>query len=69
MKRKIKCPTCRNLTTWDENPWRPFCSERCKMIDFGDWATERNAIPGKTVSQSLGGEDDDFSSHPYGKEN
>ncbi|KAF0808944.1 DNA gyrase inhibitor [Alcanivorax sp. S71-1-4] len=28
-----------------DNPWRPFCSERCKLIDLGDWAAERHAIP------------------------
>jgi uncharacterized protein len=35
----IKCPICKNRTTWEENPWRPFCSERCKMIDLGKWAS------------------------------
>jgi len=28
-----------------ENPWRPFCSERCKLIDLGDWIEERHRIP------------------------
>ena len=28
-----------------ENPWRPFCSERCKLIDLGDWIEERYRIP------------------------
>ena len=37
---KIICPLCRQLTTWKENPWRPFCSERCKLIDLGKWASE-----------------------------
>ncbi|MCL5022398.1 MAG: DNA gyrase inhibitor YacG [Nitrospirae bacterium] len=36
---KIRCPFCRKLTTWEENPWRPFCSERCKLIDLGKWAS------------------------------
>jgi endogenous inhibitor of DNA gyrase (YacG/DUF329 family) len=30
-----------------DNPYRPFCSERCKLIDLGDWAAERHAIPGE----------------------
>jgi endogenous inhibitor of DNA gyrase (YacG/DUF329 family) len=28
-----------------ENKWRPFCSERCKVIDLGDWASERYRVP------------------------
>ncbi|PCI22854.1 MAG: DNA gyrase inhibitor YacG [SAR324 cluster bacterium] len=36
--RKIKCPTCKKETTWNDNPFRPFCSERCKLIDLGQWA-------------------------------
>jgi uncharacterized protein len=31
---------------WDSaNPYRPFCSERCKMIDLGAWATESYRVP------------------------
>jgi uncharacterized protein len=33
----IICPVCGNKTTWEENPWKPFCSERCKFIDLGKW--------------------------------
>ncbi len=35
---KTKCPTCKQRTEWDDNPFRPFCSERCKLIDLGAWA-------------------------------
>ncbi|MFA6055370.1 MAG: DNA gyrase inhibitor YacG [Thermodesulfovibrionales bacterium] len=34
---RIICPICKNKTTWEENPWRPFCSERCKLADLGKW--------------------------------
>jgi endogenous inhibitor of DNA gyrase (YacG/DUF329 family) len=34
----IKCPYCRKPVKWEGNPFRPFCSERCKMIDLGTWA-------------------------------
>lgn len=37
-KRRIKCPTCRTETEWKNNPHRPFCSERCRLIDLGSWA-------------------------------
>ncbi|MGA8010589.1 MAG: DNA gyrase inhibitor YacG [Thiomonas sp.] len=39
--RKVACPHCGALTVYStSNPWRPFCSERCKSIDFGAWASE-----------------------------
>ncbi len=44
---RIRCPVCRKVTTWQENPWRPFCSERCKLIDLGKWASEEYRIEGK----------------------
>ncbi|MBY5923188.1 DNA gyrase inhibitor YacG [Ferrimonas balearica] len=49
MTLKVECPTCQAEVTWDDqHPFRPFCSERCKLIDLGEWAEERHAIPGKT---------------------
>jgi uncharacterized protein len=49
----VTCPQCRGRAVYDEsNPYRPFCSERCKLIDLGDWATERYAIPGEPVEPS-----------------
>ncbi len=37
----MKCPTCsKPAVLTKDNPWRPFCSERCKLIDFGHWADE-----------------------------
>jgi endogenous inhibitor of DNA gyrase (YacG/DUF329 family) len=44
---KIICPVCKNATTWEENPWRPFCSERCKLIDLGKWISEEYKIEEK----------------------
>ena len=41
----MKCPICRKETVWEENPFRPFCSERCRMIDLGKWASEEYRIP------------------------
>jgi len=43
----IVCPICKVKTTLEENPWRPFCSERCKLIDLGKWVTEDYRIEGK----------------------
>lgn len=44
---KIYCPICKAITTWEENPYRPFCSEKCKLIDLGKWISEEYRIEGK----------------------
>ena len=44
----VKCPHCGKETEYKGNEFRPFCSERCKLLDFGDWADERFAIPTET---------------------
>jgi len=49
--RSVPCPTCNRPVPWsDQSPWRPFCSERCKLIDLGAWAAERHAIPGEPAA-------------------
>ena len=49
---KARCPICKHEITWNNNPYRPFCSERCKMIDLGKWATEDYKIPSDTNESS-----------------
>ncbi|MEE8435543.1 MAG: DNA gyrase inhibitor YacG [bacterium] len=44
MPLRVKCPRCGESTAYQGNPWRPFCSERCKLIDLGRWAEEKYAI-------------------------
>lgn len=57
-KMTVKCPTCEKEQVWDSsNPHRPFCSERCKMIDLGAWANEEYQIPeSKSASDFSSGE-------------
>ncbi|MEN8205450.1 MAG: DNA gyrase inhibitor YacG [Pseudomonadota bacterium] len=44
----VKCPICGAAVQWsNEQRWRPFCSERCKLIDLGSWFDESNHIPGE----------------------
>ena len=44
--RKVRCPQCGDDALWaPENPWRPFCSERCRKIDLGAWANEEYRVP------------------------
>lgn len=45
--RIVACPTCAASVEWtQEQRWRPFCSERCQLIDLGGWIDGRNRIPG-----------------------
>ncbi|MEO8102230.1 MAG: DNA gyrase inhibitor YacG [Betaproteobacteria bacterium] len=48
--RRVRCPQCGTMTEYrTDNPSRPFCSERCKLIDLGAWAEERYSIPGRAA--------------------
>lgn len=54
-KKWVPCPTCKKHSVWGaSNPWRPFCSERCRLIDLGDWLEERNRLaePGYLSSEN-----------------
>ena len=43
----VACPNCQKETQWNtDNQFRPFCSERCKLIDLGEWASEGHVIKG-----------------------
>ena len=46
----VKCPKCHAETRYEGNEFRPFCSERCKLLDFGAWADERYNIPAEHES-------------------
>lgn len=54
MVKTVTCPQCAAMVPWVEvSTWRPFCSERCKLIDLGDWAAENHRISGETVPADL----------------
>lgn len=44
----VKCPDCGTETEYHGNEFRPFCSERCKLLDFGAWADEQYALPAES---------------------
>jgi len=51
--RTVKCPTCGAAVKWlPENRFRPFCSERCKQIDLGAWASEAYRVPSSAPPDS-----------------
>jgi endogenous inhibitor of DNA gyrase (YacG/DUF329 family) len=53
MVQQVKCPTCGKLIEWSEKqPYRPFCSDRCRLIDLGQWAAEEHRIPGEDLPAS-----------------
>ena len=48
--RQVYCPTCQTMVVWTHsNKYRPFCSDRCKLVDLGDWATQKRIIAGEPV--------------------
>jgi endogenous inhibitor of DNA gyrase (YacG/DUF329 family) len=52
-QRKIPCPRCGAPAPFSpSNRWRPFCSERCKLIDLGEWIDERHRIPGEEADET-----------------
>jgi hypothetical protein len=45
MTLKVSCPTCNKPVVWQpESTYRPFCSDRCRLIDLGEWASENHKI-------------------------
>lgn len=50
----VNCPTCNAPVEWSaQSLHRPFCSERCKLIDLGAWAAEEHSIPGDPLEDDL----------------
>jgi uncharacterized protein len=45
--QRVKCPTCQREIDWSQSPYRPFCSDRCRLIDLGAWLAEKHSIPGE----------------------
>jgi len=55
--QSVKCPSCGTPVEWsDKQHWRPFCSERCKLIDLGSWLDESHRLPDDTDPQSVDGD-------------
>jgi endogenous inhibitor of DNA gyrase (YacG/DUF329 family) len=55
---KYPCPNWgKELAYSPENAFRPFCSERCKLIDLGEWASEGHKIAGKNAHEEMFSED------------
>ncbi len=46
----VKCPNCGKEAEFSGNEFRPFCSERCKLLDFGAWTDGEYSLPSETAS-------------------
>jgi endogenous inhibitor of DNA gyrase (YacG/DUF329 family) len=65
--REVACPSCRRKAPWQGNPHRPFCSERCRLLDLAAWADERYRIPGDPISAESDENGDDDAPHGPGR--
>ncbi len=68
--RRVACPSCRTDIEWStDNPFRPFCSRRCKLTDLGAWASGAYRLPvpvdesGADLDEPLDGHTDDHRDH------
>ncbi len=50
--RVVACPQCGTQLPWEGNPHRPFCSERCRLVDLGAWLDEKYTIPAPLDDES-----------------
>lgn len=66
MVRIVSCPQCNNDVPWqDDQKWKPFCSERCKLIDLGEWASEGHRIAGESAQTENSLDPDTFNPSDY----
>ncbi len=50
--RKVVCPGCKGPSLFGPgNPWRPFCSQRCRSADLGAWASEQFRVPAQAPTE------------------
>ncbi len=58
----VKCPTCKKSVPWlAEQTFKPFCCDRCKLIDLGEWAMEEKRIAGEALDELV----DEFDETQY----
>jgi hypothetical protein len=56
MPLQVDCPKCARRTLYSpENPWRPFCSQRCRNLDLGAWASNAYVIAGNPQESPMEG--------------
>ncbi|HEV7642603.1 MAG TPA: DNA gyrase inhibitor YacG [Pyrinomonadaceae bacterium] len=48
----VNCPNCGKQIEWSESEYRPFCSQKCKLLDLGEWIEEGYRVPDESSSPS-----------------
>lgn len=66
---KVKCPHCHAVFSYYDSEFRPFCSERCKMIDLGHWFEESYTVPEKEVVKTVEKKNEKSANEKNSKEN
>jgi len=57
----VKCPSCKREVPWTaEQQFKPFCSERCRLIDLGEWVMEEKRIAGESLLSEDDNDDNVF---------
>jgi endogenous inhibitor of DNA gyrase (YacG/DUF329 family) len=56
--KPVPCPICKTLSP-PEAPTHPFCSERCRLIDLGQWLGGKYVVPGEATKPTSEDETDD----------
>lgn len=49
-KIDVTCPTCKKKFNYYDSQFRPFCSEKCRLIDLGQWLTESYSVPAEKIT-------------------
>ncbi len=57
MPHTFPCLRCGEMSQWEDNAFRPFCSERCKLIDLGAWANDEYRLPTQDAPQAENSEE------------
>lgn len=58
----MRCPKCDKAVSIEGNAYRPFCSERCRLLDLNSWLTEQYQVP---VDDGIVEQEDDDVREPY----
>lgn len=49
-QREVSCPTCKKKFNYFESEFRPFCCEKCRLIDLGQWLSESYSVPAEKLT-------------------
>jgi uncharacterized protein len=59
MAANVLCPICQKQVA-PTDPQMPFCSDRCRLLDLGNWASEKYRVPSRTVHDEIDEQPEDI---------